>query len=206
MRIVRGKFAGRDLTSPGDGRVRPTAEQVRDGLMNMLHKDLDKARVLDLFSGTGAIGLEALSRGARYVDFVENGPPSLHSLKANIAALRVRDQTRVFKKDALPFAAYLEPDRYDITFVDPPYGSRMLDRVIDTWVARRFSRILVCEHAVTHELPRPYDKRIFGETAISIYRQPVVVPDAATEATASDTASPDARTRDERTRDVVEPG
>ena len=74
MRIVRGKFAGRDLTSPGDGRVRPTAEQVRDGLMNMLHKDLDKARVLDLFSGTGAIGLEALSRGARYVDFVENGP------------------------------------------------------------------------------------------------------------------------------------
>ena len=152
MRIVRGKFAGRDLTSPGDGRVRPTAEQVRDGLMNMLHTDLDKARVLDLFSGTGAIGLEALSRGARYVDFVENGPPSLHSLKANIAALRVRDKTRVFKKDALPFAAYLEPDRYDITFVDPPYGSRMLDRVIDTWVARRFSHILVCEHAVTHEV------------------------------------------------------
>ena len=174
MRIVRGKFAGRTLTSPGDSRVRPTAEQVRDGLMNMLHKDLDKARVLDLFAGTGAIGLEALSRGAKYVDFVENGPPSLHSLKANIATLRVREKVKIFKKDALPFVAYLDPDRYDIAFVDPPYGSKMLDRVIDTWMQRKFSRILVCEHAVTHELPRPFDKRIFGDSAISIYKQAVV--------------------------------
>jgi len=170
MRIVKGKFAGRNLTSPGDSRVRPTAEAVRDGVMKMLHGNLEKARVLDLFAGTGAMGLEAISRGARYVDFVENGPASLHSLKANVAALRLREKCRIFKKDALPFVAALDEDRYDIAFVDPPYGSRMLDRVIDSWKARRFSRVLVCEHAVDHELPRPHDKRIWGETAISIYR------------------------------------
>jgi len=171
MRIVGGKFAGRNLTSPNDFRVRPTAEEVRVGLLKMLGPDLEKARVLDLFAGTGALGLEAISRGARYADFVEIGPASLHALKANIAALRLREKTRVFKKDALPFAAALDPDRYDIVFVDPPYGSRMLDRVIESWQARKFSRILAVEHLTTHELPRGYDKRIFGDSAVTIYRQ-----------------------------------
>ena len=178
MRIVGGKFAGRNLTSPNDYRVRPTAELVRVGLLKMLHADLEKARVLDLFAGTGALGLEAISRGARYADFVEIGPSSLHALKANIAALRLREKTRVFKKDALPFAAALEADRYDIVFVDPPYGSKMLDRVIESWQKNKFSRILAVEHATDHELPRGYDKRIFEDTAVTIYRQapPPVVP------------------------------
>jgi len=170
MRIVGGRFAGRTLTSPNDYRVRPTAEHVRVGLMSMLKADLEKARILDLFAGTGALGLEAISRGARYADFVETGPASLHALKANIAALRLREKTRVFKKDALPFAAALGEDRFDITFVDPPYNSRMLDRVIDTWKERRFSRILACEHATAHVLPHGFDKRIFEDSAVSIYR------------------------------------
>jgi 16S rRNA (guanine966-N2)-methyltransferase len=172
MRIVGGKYAGRTLTSPNDFRVRPTAEHVRVGLISMLHADLEKARILDLFAGTGALGLEAISRGARYADFVETGPSSLHALKANIAALRLREKTRVFKKDALPFAAALEEDRYDITFVDPPYHSRMLDRIIDTWKERRFSRILACEHATDHPLPKGFDKRIFEDSSVSIYRLP----------------------------------
>jgi 16S rRNA (guanine966-N2)-methyltransferase len=171
MRIVRGKFAGRKLTSPGGTRVRPTAEQVRDAALNMVFADLADARILDLFAGTGALGLEAISRGARSADFVENGPASLHALKANIAALRLTERTRVFKKDALPFAASLDAARYDIAFVDPPYESRMLDRVIDSWETRGFSRILLCEHATSHPLPRPYDRRIFGETAVSLYRR-----------------------------------
>jgi 16S rRNA (guanine966-N2)-methyltransferase len=172
MRIVGGKFAGRTLTSPNDFRVRPTAELVRVGLINMLAADLEKARVLDLFAGTGALGLEAISRGARYCDFVEFGPASLHALKANIAALRVREKTKVFKKDALPFAANLPADRYDIAFVDPPYGSKQLDRVIETWHTNHFSRILAVEHSTEHVLPRGFDKRIFGESAVSIYRAP----------------------------------
>ena len=89
MRIVSGKFAGRHLTSPGRS-VRPTAEGVRDRLIGLLEADLPGTRVLDLFAGSGAIGLEALSRGARYIDFVENGAGALHSLKANVAALSLK--------------------------------------------------------------------------------------------------------------------
>src|SRR5688572_25713252 len=108
MRIVGGKFAGRDLTSPNDFRVRPTAEAVRAAMLDRLADALPGARILDLFAGTGALGLEALSRGAATADFVETRPSSLHALRANITALRVRERTRVFKKDALPFAAALE--------------------------------------------------------------------------------------------------
>lgn len=170
MRIVKGKFAGRDLTSPNDFRVRPTAEHVREGVLDMLAADLQGARVLDLFAGTGAVGLEAISRGARFADFVETRPSSLHALRANVALLRLREKTRIFKRDALPFAAALEPDRYDIVFADPPYESRMLDRVLASWQERRFSRILALEHAATHELPRAAARRVFDETVVSVYR------------------------------------
>lgn len=171
MRIVKGKFAGRTLTSPNDFRVRPTAENVRSALLTMLHDDLEGARILDLFAGTGALGLEAISRGARAADFVETRPASLHALKANIAALRgMKDITRVFKRDALPFAAALTAESYDIAFIDPPYGSKMLDRVLESWTANRFARILAVEHATEHVLPRPFDRRIFEESAVSIYR------------------------------------
>ena len=170
MRIVKGKFAGRDLTSPADRRVRPTAEAVRSAMLDMLSADLTGARVLDLFAGTGALALEAISRGARSADFVEFRPASLHALRANIAALRLRERTRVFKKDALPFAAALEPNSYDIAFADPPYESRMLDRVIDAWRESKFSRILAVEHARGHELPRGVERKLFEETAVTIYR------------------------------------
>src|SRR5215217_7733647 len=126
--------------SPPDSRVRPTAEQVRAALLDVLRDDVRDARVLDLFAGTGALGLEAISRGARSADFVEFRPASLHALRANVAALRVRDRTRIFKRDALPFAAALDADAYDLAFADPPYGSRMLDRVIDHWREGRFAR------------------------------------------------------------------
>ena len=170
MRIVAGKFAGRDLTSPMDRRVRPTAEHVRVALLEMVRDDLKDARVLDLCAGTGALGLEAISRGARSCDFVEFRPASLHALKANIAALRLRERTRVFKRDALPFAAMLGPDAYDLAFVDPPYESRQLDRVLDSWRERRFARILAVEHARTHELPQGAAHRLIEDTALTIYR------------------------------------
>ena len=170
MRIVAGKWAGRDLTSPMDRRVRPTAEHVRAGLLNALYADLKDARVLDLFAGTGALGLEALSRGAARCDFVETRPASLHALKANVAALRMRDCTRIFKRDALPFAAALVTDTYDIAFLDPPYESRMLDRVLDHWTDTHFSRILAVEHARTHRLPAGAQRFDFEDTVCTIYR------------------------------------
>ena len=176
MRIVGGKFAGRDLTSPKDFRVRPTAEQVRAAMVGMLAADLPRARVIDLFAGTGALGLEALSRGAVSADFVETRPSSLHALRANIAALRLRERTRVFKRDAVPFAAALRPDSYEIAFLDPPYESRMLDMVLASWRASRFARVIAVEHASTHEMPATRERRVFGDTTVSIYR--ALVPSA----------------------------
>ncbi len=172
MRIVGGKWTGRHLTSPGSGtRVRPTAETVRAAWLASLEEELKGGVVLDLFAGTGALGLEALSRGAKQVDFVENGPSSLHALKANVAALHAREKSRIFKKDALPFAAALEEGRYDVAFADPPYGSRMLDRLIESWKSVAFARILTVEHAEDHALPSGGRRRVIeAGTAITTYR------------------------------------
>jgi 16S rRNA (guanine966-N2)-methyltransferase len=170
MRIVGGKHAGRDLTSPRDFRVRPTAEHVRAAMLDLLAADLKDARVLDLFAGTGALGLEAISRGARSADFVETRPSSLHALKANIGLLRLSKVTRVFKRDALPFAAALPEGSYEIAFADPPYESRMLDRVIERWRERRFAPVLVVEHAASHELPPGAVRKRFEDTMVTLYR------------------------------------
>lgn len=170
MRIVGGKFEGRDLVSPNDFRVRPTAEVVRAALLDALAGDVVGARVLDLFAGTGALGLEALSRGARSADFVEFRPASLHALRANVAALGVRRQARIFKRDAIPFAEALGADSYDIAFADPPYGSRILDRVLAAWQQRRFARLLAAEHDPAHGLPAGARRLDLGEAAVTIYR------------------------------------
>jgi 16S rRNA (guanine966-N2)-methyltransferase len=170
MRIVGGKYAGRDLTSPRDWRVRPTAEHVRAALLDLLAADVAGARVLDLYAGTGALGLEALSRGARYADFVEFRPTSLAALKANVARLKLRERTRIHVRDALPFARDLPPDRYDVAFVDPPYESRQLDRVIDHWREGRFARVLAAEHARGHALPPGAERLTFDDTAVTVYR------------------------------------
>jgi 16S rRNA (guanine966-N2)-methyltransferase len=170
VRIVGGKLAGRDLTSPNDFRVRPTAEHVRAAILDLVAADVPGARVLDLFAGTGALGLEALSRGARSADFVETRPASLHALKANVAALRLRDRARIFRRDALPFAGVLGAASYDLAFVDPPYRSRMLDRVVEGWQRVPFARVLVAEHAADHALPPGGVRHAFDETAVTIYR------------------------------------
>ncbi len=170
MRIVGGRLAGRDLASPRDWRVRPTAEHVRAAVLDLLAPDVPGARVLDLYAGTGALGLEALSRGARTADFVEFRAASLDALKRNVARLKLRDRTRVYVRDALPFAAALPEGRYDLAFVDPPYESRQLDRVIDHWRDGRFARILAAEHARTHVLPPGAERLEFGDTAVTVYR------------------------------------
>lgn len=170
MRVVGGRFAGRDLTSPRDFRVRPTAEEVRAGLLDAIGSDVQGARVLDLFAGTGALGLEALSRGARSADFVEFRPSSLHALKANVAALGLRRQTRIFKRDAIPFAEALGTDSYEVAFADPPYGSKILDRVIEAWRQRRFSRVFAVEHDPAHDLPAGAQRLTFPEAVVTVYR------------------------------------
>ena len=169
MRIMRGQWANRGLTSPR-GRVRPTAEELRDAVMVLLKDQLQGARVLDLFAGSGALGLEALSRGARTCDFVENDPSALHALKANVAMFRLKDRTRVFTRDAIPFVDGLEAGVYDIAWADPPYGSRKLDRVLARWFEVPFAAVLAVEHAADHVVPPGESSQPVGDALFTLYR------------------------------------
>ena len=168
MRIVGGRWAGRGLTSPA-GRVRPTAEDVRVLWMELLGDRLEGARILELYAGTGAVGLEALSRGARSVDFVENGPAALHALKANVAALRAGKRTRIFKQDALRYIGRLPEAAYDIALADPPWGSKQTERLVQRWIDVPFARALAIEHAADHRLPGRGRTRVRGDAAITLY-------------------------------------
>ena len=169
MRVVAGKWAGRDLVSPG-ARVRPTAEAVRDAWLTAIADEVRGARVLDLFSGSGALGIEAISRGARSVDFVEDGPASLHALKANVAAFHLGKRARVFKRDAIPFVERLEAGAYDVALADPPYGSRKLDRVVRWWLDVPFATLLCVEHERSHRPPGRGRTRRYGDVCVTSYR------------------------------------
>lgn len=149
--------------------MRPTAEAVRDGWLTTLEPHLSGARVIDLFAGSGALGIEALSRGARSVDFVEDGPDSLHALKANVARFRLKGRARVFKRDAIPFVERLDAGAYDIALADPPYGSRKLDRVVARWLDVPFSRILCVEHKPGHALPGNRQTHRFGDVRVTFF-------------------------------------
>jgi 16S rRNA (guanine966-N2)-methyltransferase len=169
MRILGGAWAGTALVSPG-GRVRPTEESVRDAWIASLTRDLAGAKVLDLFAGTGALGLEALSRGATSVDFVENGRAALHALKANMARVQAKNRSRLFKKDAFTFLQGVELGAYDIVLADPPYTSRFAERLVELWLERPFGQILCVEHAADRILPGRGKRRRLGDTAITTYR------------------------------------
>ncbi|MCC6930440.1 MAG: RsmD family RNA methyltransferase [Gemmatimonadaceae bacterium] len=180
MRIVGGKFAGRDLTSPADRHVRPTAEHMRGALLDLLEPELAEARVLDLYAGTGALGIEAISRGAASCDFVEWRPTSLWALKSNVNRFKLKGRTRTFKHDAIHFTLALEEGRYDLAFCDPPYESKQLDWIIRLWEEKRFARILAVEHALTHILPSGHSSITSGLTCFTIYRDAasLALPDA----------------------------
>jgi 16S rRNA (guanine966-N2)-methyltransferase len=169
MRIIGGKWAGKPLVSPS-GRVRPTSEEVRGIWMRELAADLKGARVLDLYAGTGALGLEALSRGADSCDFVETSPSALHALKANVAATRSRNYTRIFKRDVMGFLDGIR-EPYDVALADPPYGSAQLDRLVERWMADPFSTLLAVEHGFDHPLPASDGFRV-GDTRVTVYRAP----------------------------------
>ena len=119
MRVIAGELGGRRLQAPRGLATRPTAERVREALFSMLGPLAD-AVVLDLFAGSGALGIEALSRGAAHATFVERAPGALVALRANLAALELAERSRVISGDAL--AALRGTDKYDLVFLDPPYA------------------------------------------------------------------------------------
>src|SRR5215813_9049846 len=122
IEIVAGEFRRRRLKTPAGDKTRPTSGRVREAWFNILQASIPGARVLDLFAGSGALGLEALSRGAVSAEFVERGRPALEALRANIAALGVGDRATVHRGDAVRFVERLQPGQYDVAFADPPYA------------------------------------------------------------------------------------
>ena len=170
MRIVAGRWRGRRISAPAGSHVRPTLDRVREAWMSILQLDLPDARVLDLYAGSGALGLEALSRGAVSADFVETSPKSLRALQANIEALGAESLATVHRKSALPFAEALGRFDYDVVFADPPYSSDDATRLAARWMLSPFSRVLSVEHEARVAMPAGGDTRKYGSTAITFYR------------------------------------
>lgn len=138
--------------------------------MSRVQPWLPGARVLDLFAGSGALGLEALSRGAATADFVERAAPSLRALRANIAALEAGDCARVVRADARRLAAELPAGAYDVAFADPPYGTGLAAAVAKQWAAAPFATVLGIEHASDEALPAGGESRRYGTTVVTVYR------------------------------------
>jgi 16S rRNA (guanine966-N2)-methyltransferase len=151
--------------------VRPTGDKVREAWMSILQEALPGARVLDLFAGSGALGLEALSRGAASADFVELNPKSLAALVKNIAALDAGGITTVHRGDAVRFVERLAPGTFDVAFADPPYGTGQAARLVEVFRQSAFARILGVEHSSTEELPGD-DRRRYGDTALTFCYAP----------------------------------
>jgi 16S rRNA (guanine966-N2)-methyltransferase len=171
MRIVAGEWRGRTIRPPKDERVRPTADRVREAWMSIVRDRIPEALVLDLFAGSGALGLEALSRGAARCDFVEVSAPSLRALRENAEALGAGERAVIHRGDALRFIAGLAPDAYDLAFADPPYGHGLAAQVAERWLAVPFAGVLGIEHSVRDPMPAGGDLRRYGTTAISFYRR-----------------------------------
>jgi 16S rRNA (guanine966-N2)-methyltransferase len=169
VRIVAGRWRGRKIDAPKDPRVRPTGDRVREAWMSIVGPWLPGARVLDLFAGSGALGLEALSRGAAVVDFVEISPASIATIHANAEHLDAGPSVIVHRADALRFVDKLTAGAYDIAFADPPYDVALATRLAERWLDTPFASILGVEHRSGETLPGNPDTRRYGDTAISFY-------------------------------------
>jgi len=170
-RIIAGEFGGRRLSLPADPRVRPTADRVREAWMSILGGRLAGARVLDLFAGSGALGLEALSRGAERVTFVELSPASLAAIRANVDALGVTDRVAVRRGDAMRFIARLAPGAFDLALADPPYTAPHAERLVAAFRARPFAALLAVEHPAA-ATPGGDETRRYGDVALTFCHAP----------------------------------
>ncbi len=183
MRIVGGKFKGHGLQGPKGQATRPTSDRVREAIFNILAHGIpdfavEGARVLDLFAGTGAMGLEALSRGARFCQFVDDSAEARGIIRRNADALGVIGQCKIWRRDAIRLGPAAPQPGFDLAFADPPYGkglgTKALASLVDgQWLNK--SAVVVVEEAERAELACPpglteIDRRAYGETQVLIAR------------------------------------
>ncbi|UCC74523.1 MAG: 16S rRNA (guanine(966)-N(2))-methyltransferase RsmD [Gemmatimonadota bacterium] len=169
LRIVAGRWGRRRLRVPRGRSLRPTSERVREAWMNALGPELDGASVLDLFAGSGALGLEALSRGARHATFVERSSRLLGCLRANVAALEATELVTIVAADVFAYLDGLGPGAFDIAVADPPYGGGLAARLVESYRRSPFARILSVEHGSDEALASPSGalERRYGDTMVT---------------------------------------
>ena len=183
MRVTAGRFGGRALIAPDDARVRPTSDKVRQAVFNILaHKDfgvgftLEGARVIDLFAGTGAMGIEALSRGARYCLFIDDHAESRALIRQNVEALGLTGGTKVWRRDATDLGERSLDQPFNLAFLDPPYRKNLVPLALASlreggWLAA--NAIIVAETAEDEVLSsmegfNSLDDRVYGDTRVTI--------------------------------------
>lgn len=178
MRVITGTARGLRLRELEGMETRPTADRVKEGLFNILQFDIEGRRVLDLFAGTGQLGIEALSRGAQSAVFVDQRRDAVELVRENLKHTKLQDKARVVCGDAASFLSSTK-EKFDIIFLDPPYGAELWPSTISA--IRRFDilrnhGILVCESpadAEMPELPAPFEMgrpHKYGRIKLTIYR------------------------------------
>lgn len=182
MRIIGGSRRGRLLKSPRGNNTRPTADRVRESLFNMIGTKIVGARFLDLYAGSGAVGIEALSRGAAKAVFLEKLPANIRLIKENLRVTDLSDKAIVFQGDALEFLRRppAETDRFDLIFADPPYEkglSRLTLNRVEAGQLLTEEGWLVIEHAVRENPGEAlgslgcFRRRTYGDTVVSFYQR-----------------------------------
>jgi 16S rRNA (guanine966-N2)-methyltransferase len=182
MRVIAGKFRSRKLKGPGLLRLRPTSDRLRETLFNILGPEVEDSLFVDLYAGTGAIGIEAVSRGARQVILIESNPKAARLVRENLAALAIRSGTELIEAEVLAGLERLAKQHLvaDFVFLDPPYEKTSEHaRVLEFLDASRLVAprgIVIVEHRNKTELPERLDRlervRLVeqGDTALSFYR------------------------------------
>lgn len=169
MRIIGGEWGGRRIKAPPGRDVRPTTDRVREAWMSALGGRFDGLTVLDLFAGSGALGLETLSRGAAHATFVEIARASLASLEDNVASLGAGERATVVKGDAAKYVARLTPAAFDLALADPPYGEGHAAALLERFSRIPFARELWVEHRTGEPLPElpGLRHRRYGDTTLT---------------------------------------
>src|SRR5205809_5621463 len=167
MRIVGGRLRGRALAAPKSQAIRPTADRLREALFNILvhayGDPVDGARVLDLFAGTGALGIEAISRGARFALFVDNGTEARALLRNNVEALGLGGVTKVFRRDATNLGPAHPVEPFSLVFLDPPYRMKLADKALVSlrdsgWLAAGALAVVEEAKAAQFAAPEGFDE------------------------------------------------
>lgn len=186
MRVISGQAKGTRLSTIKGMKIRPTSDKVKEAIFNIIFRDISGSQCLDLFAGTGALGIEALSRGASFCLFVEHSPQAISVIEKNLQKTKLIDSARIFKMNVDEFISNssLEIDGYNLIFLDPPYKIKKIeiDSIINQLSSCNFvkpnGRVII-EHSSEKELISQAgllvktDYRVYGDTAITIYTNEV---------------------------------